>query len=69
MTRELFDKKLREMQDDVLIMGSMVEKAVQRSMEAPVPERVYGDEQGRRADPAADGGGVRFSEWERVFGL
>jgi phosphate transport system protein len=34
MTRELFDKKLREMQDDVLIMGSMVEKAVQRSMEA-----------------------------------
>ena len=34
MTRELFDKKLREMQDDVLIMGSMVEKAMQRSMEA-----------------------------------
>jgi phosphate transport system protein len=34
MTRELFDKKLREMQDDVLILGSMVEKAVQRSMEA-----------------------------------
>lgn len=34
MTRELFDKKLREMQDDVLIMGSMVEKAIQRSMEA-----------------------------------
>ena len=34
MTRELFDKKLREMQDDVLIMGSMVEKAVQRSMDA-----------------------------------
>ena len=34
MTRELFDKKLRELQDDVLIMGSMVEKAVQRSMEA-----------------------------------
>ena len=34
MTRDLFDKKLREMQDDVLIMGSMVEKAVQRSMDA-----------------------------------
>ena len=34
MTRELFDKKLREMQDDVLIMGSMVEKAMQRSMDA-----------------------------------
>ena len=34
MTRELFDKKLREMQDDVLIMGSMVEKAIQRSMDA-----------------------------------
>ena len=34
MTRELFERKLRELQDDVLIMGSMVEKAVQRSMEA-----------------------------------
>jgi phosphate transport system protein len=34
MTRELFEKKLREMQDDILIMGSMVEKAIQRSMEA-----------------------------------
>jgi phosphate transport system protein len=34
MTRELFDKKLREMQEDVLIMGSMVEKAIQRSVEA-----------------------------------
>ncbi len=34
MTRELFEKKLREMQDDVLIMGSMVEKAIQRSMES-----------------------------------
>jgi phosphate transport system protein len=34
MTRELFEKKLREMQDDVLIMGSMVEKAIQRSVEA-----------------------------------
>jgi phosphate transport system protein len=30
----LFDQKLREMQDDVLIMGSMVEKAIQRSMDA-----------------------------------
>jgi phosphate transport system protein len=34
MTRELFDKKLREMQEDVLIMGSMVEKAIQRSVDA-----------------------------------
>ncbi|HXK32897.1 MAG TPA: phosphate signaling complex protein PhoU [Dehalococcoidia bacterium] len=34
MTRELFARKLREMQDDVLIMGSMVEKAVLRSIEA-----------------------------------
>ena len=34
MTRALFEQKLREMQDDVLIMGSMVEKAIQRSMEA-----------------------------------
>jgi phosphate transport system protein len=34
LTRELFDKKLRELQDDALIMGSMVEKAVQRSVEA-----------------------------------
>lgn len=34
MTRELFEKKLREMQDDVLIMGSMVEKAIQRSVDA-----------------------------------
>jgi phosphate transport system protein len=34
MTRELFEKRLREMQDDVLIMGSMVEKAIQRSVDA-----------------------------------
>jgi len=34
MTRELFEKRLREMQDDVLIMSSMVEKAIQRSVEA-----------------------------------
>lgn len=34
MTRDLFERKLREMQDDVLIMGSMVEKAVLRSVEA-----------------------------------
>jgi phosphate transport system protein len=34
MTRALFEKKLREMQDEVLIMGSMVEKAIQRSVEA-----------------------------------
>lgn len=34
MTRELFDKQLRELQDEVLIMGSMVEKAIQRSVDA-----------------------------------
>ncbi len=34
MTRELFEKRLREMQEDVLIMSSMVEKAIQRSVEA-----------------------------------
>ena len=32
MTRELYQKKLRELQDGVLIMGSMVEKALQRSV-------------------------------------
>ncbi len=34
MTRDLFHKQLGELQDDVLIMGSMVEKAVQRSVES-----------------------------------
>ena len=34
MTREVFDKKLRELQDEVLVMGSMVEKALHRSVEA-----------------------------------
>ena len=34
MTREAFDRKLRELQEDVLIMGSMVEKAIQRSIDA-----------------------------------
>ena len=34
--RTTFHKKLREIQDDVLIMGSMVEKAINRSMEALV---------------------------------
>ncbi len=32
--RTAFHKKLREIQDDVLIMGSMVEKAITRSIEA-----------------------------------
>jgi phosphate transport system protein len=32
--RTTFHKKLREIQDDVLIMGSMVDKAISRSMEA-----------------------------------
>ena len=34
MTRQLFDKKLRELQDDVLVMGSMVEKAIIRSVDS-----------------------------------
>jgi phosphate transport system protein len=34
MTREAFERQLRSLQDDVLIMGSMVEKAIQRSVEA-----------------------------------
>ena len=34
MTRALFDKQLREMEDGVRIMSSMVEKAVQRSVES-----------------------------------
>lgn len=32
--RTTFHKRLREIQDDVLIMGSMVEKAIRRSIEA-----------------------------------
>ena len=34
MTRVDFDRKLREMQDEILAMSSMVEKAIQRSVEA-----------------------------------
>jgi phosphate transport system protein len=34
MPRDIFERKLRQLQDDVLIMGSMVEKALQRSMDA-----------------------------------
>lgn len=34
MPRELFDRQLREMQDEVLILGSMAEKAIQRSIDA-----------------------------------
>jgi phosphate transport system protein len=34
MTRQQFDKDLREMQDEVLILSSMVEKAIQRSVDA-----------------------------------
>jgi phosphate transport system protein len=34
MPREAFERKLRELQDDVLIMASMVEKAIQRSVDA-----------------------------------
>ncbi len=34
MPREQFDRKLREIHDDVLIMSSMVEKAIQRAVDA-----------------------------------
>jgi phosphate transport system protein len=34
MTRETYQRHLREIQDEVLVMGSMVEKALDRSMEA-----------------------------------
>jgi len=34
MTRQLFEQRLRQLQDEVLILGSMVEKAVQRSIDA-----------------------------------
>ncbi|MGD1119032.1 MAG: phosphate signaling complex protein PhoU [Dehalococcoidales bacterium] len=33
-TRAVFHKKLRELQDDILVMGSMVSKAILRSIEA-----------------------------------
>ena len=32
--RTIFHRKLREIQDDILVMGSMVEKAISRSVEA-----------------------------------
>jgi phosphate transport system protein len=34
VTREVFNKQMRALQDDVLTMGSMVEKAIQRSVDA-----------------------------------
>jgi phosphate transport system protein len=34
MTRETYQKNLREIQDEVLVMGSMIEKALERSMQA-----------------------------------
>jgi phosphate transport system protein len=34
MTRQLFEQRLRQLQDEVLVMGSMVEKALQRSIDA-----------------------------------
>ncbi|MGD0352566.1 MAG: phosphate signaling complex protein PhoU [Dehalococcoidia bacterium] len=33
-TRSTFHKRLREIEDDILVMGSMVEKAISRSIEA-----------------------------------
>src|SRR4030066_747363 len=33
-TRTAFHKRLREIQDDILVMGSMVSKAILRSIEA-----------------------------------
>ena len=32
--RESFDRHLRDLQDDLLVLGSMVEKSIDRSMEA-----------------------------------
>lgn len=34
MTRETYQRHLREIQDEVLVMGSMIEKALERSMQA-----------------------------------
>lgn len=34
MTRETYQRNLRELQDEVLVLGSMVEKALERSMQA-----------------------------------
>lgn len=34
MTRETYQKNLREVQDEVLVMGSMIEKALERSMQS-----------------------------------
>lgn len=34
MTREAFEKQLKSLQDEVLVLGSMVDKAVDRSIEA-----------------------------------
>lgn len=34
MGRETYQRNLRELQDDVLVMGSMIEKALERSMQA-----------------------------------
>ena len=34
MTRDLFNSELRQLQDDVLVLGSMTEKAIMDAMEA-----------------------------------
>ena len=34
MTREAYQRNLRELQDEVLVLGSMIEKALERSMQA-----------------------------------
>ena len=34
MPREAYQRNLRELQDEVLVMGSMIEKALERSMQA-----------------------------------
>ncbi len=34
MTRETFDKELKDLQDDVLVLGSMVDKAIDRAIES-----------------------------------
>jgi phosphate transport system protein len=35
MPRTNFERHLHELQDDILVLGSMVEKAIYRSMKAP----------------------------------
>ena len=55
--RETFHKRLREIQDDVLTMGSMVEKAISHSMEALKKRELTLAQQ--VIDPSVEVGAVR----------